>query len=82
MKKTIAIILTIATLITVSAVVYAQDLEFNDLVYRGEEWKLNVGVYRGEKWDFVYVKPEDSNIIILQQDGTEQKEYEIIVLDD
>ena len=43
MKKIIAIILTIATLITVSAVVYAKDLEFHDEVYRGEKWEFDIG---------------------------------------
>lgn len=84
MKKIIAIILTIATLITVSVVVYAKDLEFHD------------GVYRGEKWEFDIGKPKNNKIIILPQDRPEpkvygngyvgrveipEKEYEIILLD-
>ena len=63
MKKIIAIILTIATLITVSAVVYAKDLEFHD------------GVYRGEKWEFDIGKPKNNKIIILPQDRPEPKVY-------
>lgn len=84
MKKIIAIILTIATLITVSAVVYAKDLGFHDGVYRGEDWALDFG------------KPKNNNIIILPQDRPEskvhgngyvgrveipEKEYETILLD-
>ena len=84
MKKIIAIILTIAVLITVSAVVYAKNLEFHD------------SVYRGEKWEFDFGKPKNNNTIILPQDRTEpkvhgngyvgrveitEKEYEIILLD-
>ena len=83
MKKLIAITLTIITLITISAVVYAKDLEFHD------------GVYRGEKWEFDFGKPKNNNIIILPQDRPEpkvhgngyvgrveipEKEYEIIML--
>ena len=83
MKKLIAIILTIVALITVSAVVYAKELEFHD------------GVYRDEKWEFDFGKPKNNNIIILPQDRPEpkvhgngyvghveitEKEYEIILL--
>ena len=83
MKKLIAITLTIITLITISAVVYAKELEFHD------------GVYRGEKWEFDLGKPKNNNIIILPQDRPEpkvhgngyvgrveipEKEYEIILL--
>ena len=50
MKKLIAIILTIVALITVSAVVYAKDLEFHE------------GVYRGEKWEFDFGQPKKNNI--------------------
>jgi len=82
-NKLITIILTITTLITVTAVVYARDIEFYD------------GVYRGEKWEFDIEKPKNNNIIILPQDRPEpkvygngyvgrveitEKEYEIILL--
>lgn len=63
MKKIIAIILTISTLITISAVVYAKNLEFHD------------GVYRGEKWEFDFGKPKNNNIIILPQDRPKPKVY-------
>lgn len=84
MKKLIAIMLTIVALITVSAVVYAKDLEFHD------------GVYRGEKWEFDFGQPKKNNITIIPQDRTEpkvygngyvsrveipEKEYEIILLE-
>lgn len=83
MKKIIAIILTIAVFIIISAVVYAKDLEFHD------------GVYRGEKWDFDFGKPKNNKVIILPQDRTEpkvhgngyvgraeipEKEYKIVLL--
>ena len=83
MKKFIAIILTIAVLITISAVVYAKDLEFHD------------GVYRGEKWEFDFGQPKKNYITIIPQDRPEpkahengyvgrvkfpEKEYEIILL--
>ena len=84
MKKLIAIILTIVALITVSAVVYAKDLEFHD------------GVYRGEKWEFDFGQPKKNYITIIPQDRPEpkvygngyvghveipEKEYEIILLE-
>ncbi|MBO5019913.1 MAG: hypothetical protein J6D52_04530 [Clostridia bacterium] len=83
MKKLIVIILTIVALITLSAVVYAKDLEFHD------------GVYRGEKWEFNFGQPKKNNITIIPQDRPEpkvygngyvgrveisEKEYEIILL--
>ena len=84
MKKIIAIILTIATLITISAVVYAKDLEFHD------------GVYRGEKWEFNFGQPKKNHITIIPQDRPKpevhgngyvgrveipEEEYAIILLD-
>ena len=84
MKKLIAIILTIVALITVSAVVYAKELEFHD------------GVYRDEKWEFDFSQPKKNYITIIPQDRPEpkvygngyvgrveipEKEYEIILLE-
>lgn len=84
MKKLIAIILTFVVLITVSAVVYAKELEFHD------------GVYRGEKWEFDFGQPKKKYITIIPQDRPEpkvygngyvsrveipEKEYEIILLE-
>ena len=84
MKKLVAIILTIVALITVSAVVYAKELEFHD------------GVYRGEKWEFDFGQPKKNYITIIPQDRPEpkgygngyvsrveipEKEYEIILLE-
>lgn len=78
-----AIFLTIVALITISAVVYAKDLEFHD------------GVYRGEKWGFDFGQPKKNYITIIPQDRPEpkvhgngfvgriemsEKEYEIILL--
>ena len=83
MKRITMLLLILSVLITVSAVVYAKDLEFHD------------GVYRGEKWEFDFGKPKNNNIIILPQDRPEpkvhgngyvgrveitEKEYEIILL--
>ena len=84
MKKLIVIILTIVALITVSAVVYAKELEFHD------------GVYRDEKWKFDFSQPKKNYITIIPQDRPEpkvygngyvgrveipEKEYEIILLE-
>ena len=63
MKRLITIILTITALITVSAVVYAKDLDFHD------------GVYRGEKWEFDFGKPKKNHAIIIPQDRPEPKVY-------
>lgn len=78
-----AIFLTIVALITISAVVYAKDLEFHD------------GVYRGEKWEFDFGQPKKNNITIIPKNRPEpkahgngyvgrveipEKKYEIILL--
>jgi len=83
MKRIIMLFLTITVLLTLSAVVYARDLEFHD------------GVYRGEKWEFDFGQPKENNIIVIPQDRPEpkvygsgyvgraeipEKEYEIILL--
>lgn len=84
MKKVISLALIIAVLVTVSAVVYARDLEFHD------------GVYRDEKWEFDFGQPKKNYITIIPQDRQEpkvygngyverveepEKEYEIILLE-
>lgn len=83
MKKVISLALIIAVLITVSAVVYARDLEFHD------------GVYRGEEYEYGFGQPKKNYITIIPQDRPEpevhgngyverveipEKEYEIILL--
>ena len=83
MKRITTLLLTLVVLITVSAVVYAKDLEFHD------------GVYRGEKWEFDFGQPKKNYITIIPQDRPEpkvhgngyvgrvempEKEYEIILL--
>lgn len=63
MKRITTLLLTLVVLITVSAVVYAKDLEFHD------------GVYRGEKWEFDFGQPKENHIIIIPQDRPEPKVY-------
>lgn len=85
MKKLVSIVLSAVVLISITAVVYAKELEFND------------GVYRGDKWEFEFGQPKKKDIIIIPQDRPEpkayengcaehveipEKEYEIILLDD
>ena len=83
MKKVILLALVIAALITVSAVVFARDMEFHG------------GVYRGEKWKFDFGQPKNNYITIIPHDRPEpkahgngyvgrieipEKEYDIILL--
>ena len=84
MKRITMLLLILSVLITVSAVVYAKDLEFHD------------GVYRGEKREFDFGQPKRNFITVIPQDRPEakvygngyvgrveipEKEYEIILLE-